>query len=107
MDQSSIVLRETLHEHRSYRQVFPSKYVQLVSPDFTFQVFSRGACPFSLISTTKSARPNIGSFSRCGLAWSGTWIQNTEPEREIKMRWLCISTPLTALWKLFRSARLR
>ena len=40
---------------RSYWQVFPSKEVQLVSPDFTFQLFSRGACPFSLISTTKSA----------------------------------------------------
>ena len=50
-------------EHRSYRQVFPSKWRQLVSPDFTFQVFSRGACPFSLISTTKSTRPEIGSFS--------------------------------------------
>src|ERR1700704_7203157 len=80
-----------------YLQVFPSKYVQLGPPDFTFQVFSRGACPFSLISTTKSARPDIGSFSRCGLAGSGTSIQNTDPEVEIKMRWLSISTRMTGL----------
>src|SRR5207247_8635107 len=94
MDQSSIVLRETLHEHRSYRQVFPSKYVQLVSPDFTFQVFSRGACPFSLISTTTSTRPDIGGFSMCGLAASGTSIQNTDPSVDIQMRGFSLS-PLT------------
>src|ERR1700704_513567 len=80
-----------------YLQVFPSKYVQLVSPDFTFQVFSRGACPFSLISTTKSARPDIGSFSICGFAVSGTSIQNTDPWVEIKMRLLSLSMLMTGL----------
>src|SRR2546425_10317137 len=91
--------RETNNASRStrYRQGFPSKDVQLVSPDFTFQVFSRGACPFSLISTTKSARPDIGSFSMGGLAASGTSIQNTDPRVEIKVRWFSAETPRTGL----------
>ena len=77
----SAISRRTVMNSMGYRQVFPSKYLQLVSPDFTFQVFSRGACPFSLISTTKSTRPVTGSFSMCGLAASGASTQKTDPKR--------------------------
>ena len=46
-----------------YLHSFPLKYMQVDSPDFTFQVFSSGICPSPRISTTKSTNPEIGSFS--------------------------------------------
>ena len=42
---------------------FPLKYMQVDSPDLTFQVLTKGICPFPRISTTKSTNPEIGSFS--------------------------------------------
>src|SRR5262245_54820548 len=59
---------------KRYLHSFPLKYMQLDSPDFTFQVLMIGICPLPRISTTKSTSPEIGSFSMCGWPASGTSI---------------------------------